>query len=484
MPLKQPKYLLVKPLPLIIFFGLMQLSIALLSTHLNFDEAMWQYIGHNWFTNGLTPYQGGVDNKSPLIFAIFGLSDKLFGVNSWFPKLLGTIFQSIGIYYLYKIAKHFSGEFCGIISITIYGLSLLWKSADSASVSFTETYDVACMIISVYYFATAQNSKRIFVSGLVASLAFAFRFSAFFGIVAIFLSLAIKQRKFIVPFCAGVISGISIFIILILLTGIPLNDFIFYSLTQNFETGSVTDTDFWRRLNSFMNSFFYSEIVLFYPFIFIFFFIRTRNNFFIIWLLCEFVGISLIGSYATTHFKDILPVMSLMSGISLAYLVENYHIPRRPVLIIAWLCFFPKLINPFTDFKHLIFPPKDISAKLCTQPYQEPDDNAKRLLGKWINSNSAVSDQIYVGGYGAIVQAYSERLSSTIYFNVTQTKAAKEKLFGDLINNKPALMAVPEFPSYQINVSWDIRNFIDSLASKEYAFEKCMYGYGIHRLKK
>src|SRR5437868_15313578 len=95
-----------RPLPLIIFFAILQLSIALLSNHLNFDEAMWQYIGRNWFRNGIAPYAGGVDNKSPLIFAVFGLSDRLFGINCWFPRILGTIFQSAGIYYLYKVANY------------------------------------------------------------------------------------------------------------------------------------------------------------------------------------------------------------------------------------------------------------------------------------------------------------------------------------------------------------------------------------------
>jgi len=484
MILKQPKYLLLKPSPLIIFLGILQLIIVLLSAHLNFDEAMWHYIGHNWFTNGLTPYRGGVDNKSPLIFAIFGLSDKLFGVNDWFPKVLGTVCQSIGIYYLYRIAKYFAGELCGIISITIYGLSLLWRSTDGGSVSFTETYEVTFVIIASYYFLTSRNGKRFFVAGLIASIGVAFRFSGFFAVAAMLLSMFGKQKKIIIPFCIGVVSGLIIFLLLIVLTGIPLSDFIFYSFTENFENGSVTDITFLQRLSSFMNTFFYSEIVLFYPFILIFLFLKNKNNFIIAWLICEFIGISIIGSYATTHFKDIIPVMSLMSAISLAYLVENYYIPVKPVIIICWICFFPKLINPFMDLKHLIFPPGNVSEKLCTQLNQNTDDNAKKFLGVWINANTLPGDKVFVAGYGAIVQAYSGRQSTTIYFNVTQTKAAKTKLFSDLINYKPALMAIPKFSSYGINVNADIRTFIDSLASQQYNFETCMYGYGIYRLKK
>src|SRR5476651_262656 len=116
------------PSPLIIFFTILQLLVALLSNHLNFDEAMWQYIGRNWFRNGLAPYAGGVDNKSPLIFAVFGLSDKLFGVNYWFPRIVGTVCQSAGLYYVYKIARQMAGEQVGLLATVFYGFSLLWHA--------------------------------------------------------------------------------------------------------------------------------------------------------------------------------------------------------------------------------------------------------------------------------------------------------------------------------------------------------------------
>ena len=162
MLLSEPKQFLLRPLPLVILFGILQLSVVLLSSHLNFDEAMWQYIGRSWFRNRLVPYSGGVDNKSPLMFAVFGLSDQLFGVNYWFPRILGAVFQSVGIYYVYKIARHIASEQAAIFSTTIYGLSLLWKSTDGASVSFTETYSVTFIIISFFYSLTSKKNKEFF----------------------------------------------------------------------------------------------------------------------------------------------------------------------------------------------------------------------------------------------------------------------------------------------------------------------------------
>ena len=90
------------PFRLIILFALFQLVITFFTDSLTFtnDEAMWHYIGRNWFRHGLIPYSGGVDNKSPLIFSVYGISDWLFGVNYWFPRLIGVVVQSVGVYFL------------------------------------------------------------------------------------------------------------------------------------------------------------------------------------------------------------------------------------------------------------------------------------------------------------------------------------------------------------------------------------------------
>ena len=482
MLLKEPKHLLLRSLPLIIFFTILQLLVALLPNHLKFDEAMWQYIGRNWFRNGLVPYRGGVDNKSPLIFALFGLSDKLFGVNCWFPRIVDTACQSAGIYYVYKIAKHIASDYAAIFSITIYGLSLLWKSTDGTSVSFTETYSITFIIISFFYNLKGQKGKDFFISGLIAALGFGFRFSAIFGIAAIFISSFRRNKASSIFFLLGVLSCIILIAFLFILAGINLHDFLTYALTDNFASGSVTDHNLSWRLTNFMNGFFYSELILFYPFVLAFFFFR-KNSFLTIWLICEFIGICTIGTFATTHFKNLLPVMSLMSGLSLAYLIENYKVPVKPVIIIIWIIFFPRLLNPFIDAKHLISPEADTNGKLCTQPYQQPDDNSKKKLGLWIKSNINPQEHVFVAGYGSIIQAYSERQSPTIYFNVTQTAAAKKRLFSDLGGSKPAMIVIPLNQEYNNNVNDDIRIFIDSLIIKNYSFTKCMYGYSAYRLK-
>ena len=88
---KQFQQILVRPWSIIIILSLLEVLVAFLTTYsgLTFDEAIWHYIGRNWFRHGMVPYSGGIDNKSPLIYIIYGISDLLFGINYWFPRVTG-----------------------------------------------------------------------------------------------------------------------------------------------------------------------------------------------------------------------------------------------------------------------------------------------------------------------------------------------------------------------------------------------------------
>ncbi len=198
------------PLHLIFVLVLMQLLVTLFSNGfvLSFDEAMWHYIGRNWFRHDMVPYTGGVDNKSPLIFAIFGLSDKLFGVNYWFPRILATLCESVGLYFVYKIAKHTAGKDAGVLAISFYGLSLLWHTTGGKYVSYTETYAQTFIIAAFYRFIISKDKKDTFISGFLIGIAFGFRLTASFTGLALFIACLRKGGRDTLMFCAGVLSGI------------------------------------------------------------------------------------------------------------------------------------------------------------------------------------------------------------------------------------------------------------------------------------
>ncbi|PWT98999.1 MAG: hypothetical protein C5B52_11325 [Bacteroidetes bacterium] len=476
-----------KPIQIILLLTLVQLFISLLTDGfaLSFDEAMWHYIGRNWFRHGMTPYTGGVDNKSPLIFAVFGISDRLFGVNYWFPRVLGTVIQSIGIYYLFLIVKSKWSHSTAVLTALIYGLSLMWRSTDGKLVSLTETYSITFLIISIRVFTSSTKAYAPFVAGLWASLSLGFRISASFGIGAIFIFRFVnKDRQASMKFLGGLIFGVFLLMILAIFAGIHPSDFIQFAFIENFGKGSATDHSFLWRLENLSNGLFYSEMILFLPGVVAYLFIRKKWDFFVVWLLCEFIGLNIIGIYARPHFKNLLPSLSVMTAVSIIPLVEIFGLSPKKIAIAVCIIFFPKLLEPFVSFKKIFRAPADKSEQNCTPPYSSADDLAKKQLGLWIKANTDTTEKVLVAGYGAIVQAYSERIAPSIYFNVTQTQKAKQHFINDINKTKPGMILVPGFSSYTVEVSDDLRNFIDEFTNKNYSLTGCKYGYKIYRLNK
>jgi hypothetical protein len=472
----------VTPWTWIISIAIMQCIIAFCTDPMmySFDEAMWQYIGRNWISNGMVPYHGGVDNKSPLIFLIFGISNKLFGVSYWFPRLFAVFIQSVGIYYLFKIAEKTISRQAGVLTISLYGLSLLWRSTGGKYVSYTETYAITCIIVSVYFSMVNKGNKFTFIGGLFAGLGFGFRLTAAFGILPQIIFTFYRGRKAGLSFFSGLLFSILLLILFGEWAGIRVSDFWFYGVTDNFGAGSATDHSLAWKVQQFANGFFYSEIILFYPAVFCYFLLVRKMDFLKTWLISESLGIIILGMYDRNHFKNLLPVFSLISAFVINYLIENHQLPSKKILLGIWIVFFPKTFEPLFAIKK-IFTSKSNKLNSVNNPLPMEEENSKRAVGLWIRSNTRSSEKVYVAGYGAPVQLYAERISPSIYFNATQTSYAKNRLYRDLLSNKPSMIAIPVFESYSSNVEPDIRQFIHQLVVEDYRFDTCIYHYQIFR---
>jgi len=471
------------PLHLLLVLTFMQLLVTLFSNGfaLSFDESMWHYIGRNWFRHGLVPYTGGVDNKSPLIFAIFGLSDKLFGVNYWFPRVLGTLCQSVGIYYVYKIAKYIAAKEAGMLAMLFYGLALLWHTTGGKYVSYTETYSTMFIISAFYRFITAQNRNGFFVSGFLAGIALGFRLTASFAAVALFIASLRKGKMDILMFFAGVLSGIVLLLLIALLAGIDLHNIYTYMLGDNFGHGSATDHDLDWRMHNLSAKFIYSGMILFYPIVLGYLFIKRKLDLFVLWLILAFIAINAVGIYDSVHLKEVLPPLALMSALAVAHLVKVYRISLKAVFVIICIVFLPNLFEPISNLRVLVLGAKMKPPRYCVEPYIKPGEGDFKKLGQWVKANTGEQQKVLVAGFGAQVQVYSERLSPSIYFNVTQTEIAKKRFFEDMKQNKPDMVLVPLYSEYQEFVDPDIKLFISNMIARDYYQDQCLYNYTIYR---
>ncbi|MDP9041449.1 MAG: glycosyltransferase family 39 protein, partial [Bacteroidota bacterium] len=406
------------------------------------------------------------------------ISDWLFGVNYWFPRVLGIAVQSAGIFWLFKIATNTMDHRAGMFAIMFYGLSLLWRSTGGKYVSYTETYAITCIIISVYFSIVCSAKRHAFIGGVFSGLGLGFRLTAIFGILPMMIFTLKKDSKSALYYFGGIMASIAFLILSFSLAGIKVNDFLFYGLADNFGAGSVTARSFAWKSQQFANGFFYSEIILFYPAIIVYFILKRKIDFLEAWLVSEFCGIIILGTYDPSHFKNLLPVMSLISAFVVSYLIKEYHAPLKYMLLIMGFVFFPKTFEPLFAAK------KFFLRSSPSKPRTKTDfdgQTGKREAGLWIRSHTLSNDKVFVAGYCAEVMLYSERVSPSIYFNATQTLFAKKHLFVDLLSEEPAMILIPLSESYSTSVDSDIRLFIRGLVGRDYKFDTCVYNYSVYR---
>ena len=470
---------------LILVLTLMQLAVALLTygQALYFDEATWHYIGRNWFRFGMAPYKGGYDNKSPLIFIIYGLSDLLFGVNYWFPRVLGTLVQSAGIWFLYRMASYLAGRRAGILVVVLYGLSALWTSTQGKYVSLTETYEVTALIVAAYCWMTAKNDRQLFVSGLFAALALAFRLTAVAGVLSIFIFSLLARRRYALYFMAGVLAGMAILAGAFRLAGIHLSEVWQYAFADNLSSASgLFERSLGEKIDGLVNGFIFSELVIFYPFLIGYLAVRRRLDWITCWLLGGCICIYRIGLFDPVHFRDLLPPLSLAGGLFIDHMIRKYAMPFRPVLAMVAICFFPRTMEPVRVFRQLFEPPVAASPEsYCNPPYSPLDNVSRKKLGWWIRDHSRETDRVLIPFFSPVVQAYSERVSPTMYFSLDENPKAREKFYQEVREHRPEMVVIPLSEDYRKLVSAGMRSWIQQMVDTGYRNDTCIYGYTIYR---
>ena len=467
---------------LLLVLGALQLAVALLTSGFSLydDEAMWHYMGRSWLRMGIIPYQTNFDNKTPLIWLIYGISDLLFGVNYWFPRVVGTIVEMIGVWYVYKIALHLAGRRTGIIAMTMYGLALLWRCTEGRYPSLTETFEVTFINIAIFIALTAKGKRSYIASGLSAGLGIAFRLTGLAGAGAIFLFSFRKKGAF--TFAISVAACIVALVVMILLSGIHLRDLWQFGFLINFQRGEAFDLHLY--LTRLTKGFFHCELACFYPLALLYFLMTRKADILLTWLIGGCLYILLLGTFSEAYFKDILPPLAIAAAATTDVLITKANISFGKALAVVWICFLPKDLEPFFAAYELIKPAESTgtSQSYCTPPYPPLTNYARKRLGLWIKTNTRPDDIVYVPTVTVLV--YTERPCLALYFSVgADWEAARIAFYHQMTIKKPELIALPLNPGNEITVNPEQRDYMHNLArSAEYRTDTCINGYVIYRL--
>lgn len=435
----------------ILFFVLLFVA---LHPYMAYDEALWSYIGRIWSNNGLPPYVESVENKTPGIFMLHAISERITIGNYLFVRIIGAISVLISSVFVYKIVKKIYNDFTAILAMYIFGLASCWVVLDGFSFAQVETFMILFSVIALYLIILAKEHKNfkslMFLAGIALGLSVSFKQIA---VTTCAVSLCLyfiytaenmgnKLRvKGLLLVALGFIITILILCLILLVYGVSFFDYINGAWLILFNSGSTAPSLEFRFAN-FSRIFIFSRFIVFYP-ILIWVLIKYKsykNKFFVVlilWLLLDFIGVNASGYYYGHQVKQILAPLAIISAIVLTTPLENvvfnkkFNITHLTILILTILLFFP--------FKHVVITGKKL---LEREPlvYEE--------LAVIINQNTLKDDYIYV--FGADIDlirtlAISNRLASSKYFSsIFITSDTERDIVYEDLEMKPPIFVLKE----------------------------------------
>ena len=449
-----------------IFFGV--LGFVLLFVHsqgkvMDIDEGIWSYMGRVWADNGLVPYTGTINNKPPGIFLLYYYSYLLFGTNIWFTRLVGDIASMGASLCLFAFVRRISGSvYAAAISAGLY-IALMPLKRFHVSAGYTETFLVFFVLLSVLLLVLAveragrRSALLIFAAGLSAGAALSFKQVALFDvlgivIIAIFLLSRRYQikgiTKAIVLLLFGVMVTTVVGILLMKAHGCSFADYINQVWGHLFK-GREAKIGAAKRMADVIPAWSRTDLII--PYVAIAGFLigikwirfKIPAIILLVWLGLEFIAVSATGTYYQHQFKQILPAMCVISGISLDFMG-------------VWLCSkFPKL--PMCKTRGVFASVIIMAILLCYVPFNKcyqtgfkrmlvPKNDPKKELAHYVKDITADGEFIYVyGGSGYQVLSYSGRVAPTAYFIhfLHMYPCAMERLQKDFSKNPPVLVLLP-----------------------------------------
>lgn len=455
-----------------IFFGV--LGFTLLFVHsqgevMDTNEGIWSYMGRVWADNGLVPYTGTINNKPPGIFLLYYYSYLLFGTNVWFTRLVGDMASMGASLCLFGFVRRIGGSVCAAaISAGLY-ISLMPLVRFHVSAGYTETFLVFFVLLSLLLLVLAveregrRSALMIFAAGLNAGAALSFKQVALFDvagivIIAIFLLSGRYQVKGTVKAIGLLLFGVMVTtvvgILLMKANGCSFADYIDQVWGHLFK-GKEAQIGVVKRMANVIPTWSRTDLIIPYIAIAGFLIGIKRMRFkipaiiLLVWFGLEFAAVNAVGTYYKHQFKQILPAMCVISGISLDFMG-------------VWLCGkFPKL--PMCKTRGVFVPVIIMAILLCYIPFNKdyaaglirtfaPGTDSNKELAHYVKNITTDGEFIYVhGGSGVYsnggyqVLSYSGRVAPTAYFIhfFHMYPGAMEQLQKDFSGTPPVLILLP-----------------------------------------
>lgn len=472
----------------VLIFLFVILFIITYNLPLNNDEAMWNYIGRVWSDNNILPYIGTIENKTPGIFELNAISYTLFGVNEFFMRVLGILTILLTTLTIYYLGRKLHSKLAGIVGMYIFGLTFTWDLLGGTFISCTETFMVFFSTLSFCFILKSMYSNKwkylVTLAGISMGISIAFKQIALTSTIALIIyywfetsSNLNKKDKIIglVLLSFGILLSTILSITPLLLQKVSLIDY--FNGAWLILLNSASSSTMFDRISGFFSNWLLSRIVIFYPFLFLLLFQRhlLKKKYFIClltWLLFDFIGVNSSGYFYGHQIKQLIPSLSIIVGITISEILTNLKNVKPEFK-------FNQNVSILIIITIIVFFPDKYTLKEAFQRFTKQQVNTKEEIGIWLRENSKKTDKVYIlGTSGNPILAYSERISSSKYFNSIFITSDRDRdiVFAELTANPPLFIIKPD-ASYEMESK--LGKDIESYIANNYNYKERKYDYHI-----
>lgn len=430
------------------------------------DEGIYQAVGM-LLRNGEPLYSGAWDNKPPLLYVLYAI----FNSDQFALRILSLLFGLFSVWVFYFIAKKLlsKSRYGAIISTSIYTFAFGSRLIEG-NIANAENFMLlpillsACIIVYGDFVKKVWHFKFHLLSGFFLSLAFLTKIVAAFDFLALLFFILIDHEKDLkdkignraVPFILGFAAPV------ILVLG-------YFFLTNNFKdtlNGFLfSNVGYVGYGNEFIipQGLLYIKSLLLIGFLGFIFWKRKKIEKNVL-LAAVWFAFSLFSAFFAqrpyTHYLImLLPAFSLLAGTIIeekktriflsVFLVIGY------LLVINTFNFKGKLIQHYTNLIAFCTNQKDVSSYQAFFDRNTPRDYE---IAKYIKSNTAKDESIFIWGNNAQVYKLSEKtpiMRYTVAYHITNYPTGLFEMKNAINNKKPKLIIVmpnvPDFPFPLIN---------------------------------
>ncbi len=435
-----------------IFFFLLRLP-SLFEPYWYGDEGIYQVLGMG-IREGRLLYQGVWDNKPPLLYLLYAI----FSSDQFTVRLISLIFGLFTVFIFFLLAKKLFNK-DKIVYLTtaifafLFGLPLL-----EGNIANAENFMMPLILLAgllIYKLAESDPAKfqisnlkfKIFLAGLLLSIAFLFKIVAIFDFMAffvfIFFIIAIEKKplKTIIynypPFLFGFFLPILLTSLFFLFNGI-FPDFLKATFGQNI--GYV----------GYGNKFIIPQglllLKLFLLGLFlILLFIKKRVTskptiFILVWFAFSLFNAFFSQRPYTHYLLVLLPSFILFLGLFMSSVRKRTYIASLLFLIIILsknFTVYGKTPFYYQNFLSFLLGNKDASSYQAFFDRNTPKDY---LLASFIKSHTNQKDSIFIWGNNAQVYKLVNKLPPgrfTVLYHITASEKYLKETKEAVINSNP-----------------------------------------------